>query len=86
VHAVEIGKGHEALVWSKHFVTELVRLEPGEEFTPAAERCQLWICVEGAGTIGEEAVQAGEVWLLPEAGEQPVVRGPARFLRTWVPG
>ncbi len=27
-----IGKGHETLVWSKHFVTELVRLEAGEEF------------------------------------------------------
>jgi mannose-6-phosphate isomerase len=85
VEPTEIGEGHDALVWSKHFVTEMVRLEDGEEFTPAPERCQLWICVEGGGTIGEEAVQPGDVWLMPERGDQPDVRGAGRFLRTWVP-
>jgi len=85
VRPVELGNGHEALVWSKHFVTELVSLEPGEEFTPSTERCQMWICVEGSGTMGEEAVRPGEVWLLPETGEQPVVTGAGKFLRTWVP-
>jgi mannose-6-phosphate isomerase len=81
-----IGKGHDALVWSKHFVTEMVRLAAGEEFTPSPEKCQLWICTAGAASIGAESVHAGEVWLLPETGEQPVVRGDnARFLRTYVP-
>ena len=81
-----IGKGHDTLVWSKHFVTEMVRLEAGEEFTPSPERCQLWICVEGVGSIGGEAVRAGEVWLLPETDVPPVVGGDgARFLRTYVP-
>jgi mannose-6-phosphate isomerase len=79
VEPVAIAEGRELLVRSKHFVTELVQVG---QFAP----CQLWICVEGSGTIGGEAVRAGEVWLLPEAGEQPVVRGPARFLRTWAPG
>jgi mannose-6-phosphate isomerase len=84
---IEIGKGHDALVWSSHFVTEMVRLEPGEEFTPSAEKCQLWICIQGVGAIGEEPVRAGEVWLLPETGDQPAIRGEgARFLRTYVPG
>jgi mannose-6-phosphate isomerase len=84
---VAIGKGHDALVWSRHFVTEMVQLGAGEKFTPSAEKCQLWICVEGGGWIGEEAVRAGEVWLLPETGAQPLVRGDgARFLRTYVPG
>jgi mannose-6-phosphate isomerase len=83
VRGVALGEGRELLVRSKHFVTELVEVG---QFVPAAEKCQLWICVEGSGTIGAEAVRAGEVWLLPEAGEQPVVRGPARFLRTWAPG
>jgi phage baseplate assembly protein gpV len=42
----------------------------------------------GRGTIGAEAFQAGEVWLLPDAGEQAAIMadGASRFLRTWVPG
>jgi len=83
--ATVIGKGHDALVWSKHFITEMVRLDSGEEFTPSAENCQLWICIAGAGSIGGEAVHAGEVWLLPDDGEQAAVSGPASFLRTYVP-
>jgi mannose-6-phosphate isomerase len=83
---VAIGKGYDSLVWSKHFVTEMVRLEAGEEFTPSAEKCQLWICTAGTGAIGDEATRLGEVWLLPEAGEQPVIRGDgAVFLRAYVP-
>jgi mannose-6-phosphate isomerase len=84
---VAIADGRDLLVRSKHFVTEHVRLAPSATHTPSAEQCQLWICVEGSGQIGGEAVRAGEVWLLPETGEQPVVRAetPARFLRTYVP-
>jgi len=85
-HPAPIGKGHRTLVWSKHFVTETVRLEAGEEFTPAAQKCQLWIAIAGAGAIGDHAVRAGEVWLLPECGEQPAITGDgASFLRTYVP-
>ena len=80
-----IGKGHSTLVWSNHFITELVQLEASEEFTPSSEPCQLWICIGGAGAIGSESVRAGEVWLLPEAFEQPDIVGPATFLRTYVP-
>ena len=81
-----IGKGHHTLVRSKHFVTEMVRLEQCEEFTPSKEKCQLWISIGGAGVIGGEAVRAGEVWLLPESGEQPAIGGDgASFLRTYVP-
>jgi mannose-6-phosphate isomerase len=83
--ATAIGKGHDTLVWSKHFITEMVRLESGEEFTPSAENCQLWICIAGSGSIGGDAVRAGEVWLMPEKGEQPDFTGPATFLRTYVP-
>jgi mannose-6-phosphate isomerase len=83
---VSIGKGRDALVRCQHFVTEMVTLEPGEEFTPSAEKCQLWICVAGTAAIGGEPVRAGEVWLLPETGAQPAIRGDgARFLRTYVP-
>jgi mannose-6-phosphate isomerase len=83
---VSLGKGHDTLVWSKHFVTEMVRLDAGDEFTPSAERCQLWICIAGAGAIGGEPVRAGEVVLLEESGDQPAIRGDgASFLRTYVP-
>jgi mannose-6-phosphate isomerase len=85
-HPVAIGKGHDTLVWSKHFVTEMVRLDSGEEFTPSAEKCQLWICVAGSGAIGGERVVPGEVWLLPESGGQAVITGDGvSFLRTYVP-
>jgi len=82
-----LGDGREEVVRSRHFITELVRLEDGEQRVPEAHRCQLWICIEGGGRIGAEEFQAGEVWLLPETGVQPEIaaQGPARFLRTWVP-
>ena len=84
---VAIENGRDLLVRSKHFVTELVRLPPGGEQRPSAEECQLWICLEGTGRIGGSPVRAGEVWLLPDTGDQPVVRAdtPARLLRTYVP-
>jgi mannose-6-phosphate isomerase len=84
VHPVALGAGREELVRCKYFVTELVRLKPGEAFGPKPEECQLWICLEGRGALGEEAFQPGDVWLLPE----PVfitAESSARFLRTWVP-
>ena len=85
--AVRVGAGRQEVARSKHFVTELVRLRAGEGFVPEAEECQLWICLAGRGTIGAGAFQAGEAWLLPDAGEQTaIVSGEAsRFLRTWVP-
>jgi hypothetical protein len=64
----------------------MVRLDDGEEFTPSPENSQLWICIAGTGAIGGQAVRAGEVWLLPEEGEPPVISGSkAGFLRTYVP-
>ena len=84
---VPLQSGREELVRSKHFVTELVQLNAGKELTPEPRQCQLWICIEGSGMIGGEAAAAGDVWLLPETGGQPAVRGApaARFLRTYVP-
>jgi mannose-6-phosphate isomerase len=87
VRPQRLDASRELLVRSNHFVTELMTMTPGQEVRPAAEKCQMWICVEGHGTIGGESCKAGEVWLLPESGEQPSIRvaGTARFLRTWVP-
>lgn len=83
-----LDEGREELVRSKHFVTELVRMKRGAERRFPAERCHLWICLEGAGNIGAKGrFHAGEVWLVPEEGEQPVITAgeDTRFLRTWAP-
>jgi mannose-6-phosphate isomerase len=82
-----VGEGVQELVRCEHFVTELVMLPGGASFTPAPERSQLWICLDGLGAIGDESYQPGEVWLLPESGDQPqiVPDYDSRFLRTWVP-
>lgn len=84
---VALAEGRDLLVRSKHFVTEDVRLMRGAELKPTAEQCHLWICLEGNCRIGHEAVRAGEVWLLPNSGDQPLVRAETavRFLRTYVP-
>lgn len=82
-----VGAGREELVRCRHFATELIRLAAGSREIPPGERSQLWIVIEGRGEIGEEPFQAGEVWLLPDCGDQPAIYPdqPARFLRTWVP-
>ncbi|MCU1237592.1 MAG: putative mannose-6-phosphate isomerase, partial [Candidatus Solibacter sp.] len=82
-----VDEGMQELVRCKHFVTELVSLTACASFTPAPEKSQLWICLDGLGAIGEESYQPGEVWLLPESGGQPqiVPDYDSRFLRTWVP-
>ena len=83
VHPGAVAAGEA--VRCEHFVTELVEVKA--EVTPEAHQCQLWICIGGEATIGNETVNCGEVWLLPEEGPQPVVKSEsgARFLRTWVP-
>jgi mannose-6-phosphate isomerase len=82
-----ISEGCDELVRCQHFVTEFVRLAPGVPHTPEPEQCQMWICVEGRGVIAGEPFQPGEVWLFPEAGQQPALcaQTNARFLRTYVP-
>ena len=81
VRPERISAGRELLVRSRHFVTELVE---AAEFRPEAKPCQLWICIEGEARIGDHPVHAGEVWMMPEQGELPVIHG-GKFLRTWAP-
>ncbi len=84
---VTVGEGRLELVRCPHFVTELVGLRAGDSFVPATEKSQLWICLEGAGAIGGARYQRGEVWLLPDSGEQAAIAPEcgSRFLRTWAP-
>lgn len=79
-----IEEGRDELVRDRHFVTELVRLAPGSRHTPQPEECQVWICLDGRGSIGSEPFARGDVWLMPD----PVAveaQAPSRFLRTYVP-
>ena len=84
---VTIEPGWCELARCPYFVTESIRMEPGEERRLPPERCHLLICVEGAGNIANGKFHAGEVWLLPESGEQPAVIASERthLLRTFVP-
>ena len=85
---VKLDENRDELVKCRHFVTELVRMGAGAVHTPEPRNCQLWICLEGQGAIGGDRFQPGEVWLWPDAGEQPSVCAAtaARWLRTYVPG
>lgn len=82
VTPVTISEGREELVRGKHFVTELVRLRPQSRHTPAPQDCQLWICLDGRGTIGGEPFGRGEVWLMDEPATIETA-GSARFIRTF---
>jgi mannose-6-phosphate isomerase len=84
---VRVSEHRDELVRARQFVTELVRLGVGETEMPEVHGCQLWIAIEGSGTIGSERYRRGDVWLMPEAGAQPEVKASetSRFLRTWAP-
>ncbi len=84
---VPLAEGREELVRCPYFVTESVRMGTGAEHMPRPEKCQLWICLEGAGNIGPRGrYHAGEVWLLPESGARAVITAGerSRFLRTFI--
>jgi len=85
--AVPIGAGWSELVRCPYFVTQSIRMRPGEERSLPSQPCHLLICVEGAGNIGNRKFHAGEVWLLPEGSEQPTVTAgeATHLLRTFVP-
>jgi mannose-6-phosphate isomerase len=82
VHRGAVASGEP--VRCRHFVTESVALSAGAELRPEPEECQLWIVLEGQGTIGGQPFRQGEVWLLPD---RSAIRAgtAARFLRTYVP-
>jgi mannose-6-phosphate isomerase len=86
-HPVRVDGHREELVRDRHFITELVRLGISDSETPQPHACQLWVAIDGAGTVGGERYGRGDVWLLPETGAQPEITAsePSRFLRTWAP-
>jgi mannose-6-phosphate isomerase len=86
-HPVKLAGGCEELVECTHFITQRCCFGAGEQRTPDPQACQLWIVLAGSGSIGGLPYRGGEVWLLPDAGDQPPIRAAedSRFLRTWTP-
>jgi mannose-6-phosphate isomerase len=84
---IRIDANRTELARCRHFVTEMLTLSSGAEYSPEPRECHLLIALEGGGEIADERFGAGEVWLLPEDGVQPVIRasGPCRLLKTYVP-
>jgi mannose-6-phosphate isomerase len=83
---VTLGPGRELLVRSKHFVTESIRLEAAQSHRSVPHRCQLWICLEGSGTIEEQPIGPGEVWLMPDSRVSALTTDSGiHFLETFVP-
>ena len=81
-----LGDRHDLLVRSKHFVTEALRLDPGENRELAPQPSQLLVIIEGSGAIGDSTVAPGEVWLLPETAPNCVrAKTALRVLRTFTP-
>jgi len=81
---VHSGRVVEDEVRTKHFVTSQVEVKAGEELRAECEDCDLWIILEGEGTIDGEPYRAGEVW---QGGEIMVLKADwsTRLLRTYAP-
>jgi mannose-6-phosphate isomerase len=81
-----IAENWSELARCEYFVTESLRLKPGQSQALPHQRCHLLIFVEGAGNIGSARFQAGEVWLMPDGGEPVVTAGvETHLIRTYVP-
>jgi mannose-6-phosphate isomerase len=81
---VHPGRTLDEEVRTKHFVTSLVEIKASDELRTECDECDLWIVLEGEGTIDGEPYRAGEVW---QGGERIVVKADwsTRMLRTYAP-
>src|SRR5579875_1165072 len=86
-HPSPIEPGRDLLVRSRHFVTEALCLPAGVKYTPSPERCQLFVVVEGRGAIGDQPIETGEVWHVPQEADRALVNTESgiRLLRTYAP-
>ena len=78
------GRSADSTVRSKHFVTEEVVLQAGEQRRCEDLSCHLWICLSGEGDVAGNRFGAGDVWQV-EADDSILAETPARFLRSYVP-
>jgi mannose-6-phosphate isomerase len=79
---VHPGAAPDEGVRTKHFVTAPVEVAAGEERRVEGRECDLWICLEGEGTIDGERYRRGEVW---QVGGAVRAETRSRFLRSYAP-
>lgn len=77
----------EFLAYCPYFAVQEIRVEESAEIEPKQDRFELFIGVEGAGTIGDQAFQCGQAWYLPPGSGRLKIdaTGSARLLRVYVP-
>ncbi|HWB85610.1 MAG TPA: class I mannose-6-phosphate isomerase [Bryobacteraceae bacterium] len=81
-----MGPGRELLVNCKHFHTEMVKFSQGSTVVCRPKNCDLWICLEGYGTISGHAFHPGEVWHVPDDEALSIrAMSASRLIRTYVP-
>ncbi len=83
---IPLGAGHFLLAQSKYFATELRDADAAFEYAPRG-RMHILIAIQGGGTLGGCAIEAGHVWIVPAAAEPFIIapRGRLELLDTYVP-
>lgn len=74
-------------VSSEYFYTERMTFARSIDYEPDSGRFHILIVVSGRGTIGGEAFEAGDVWLVPAGGKRFELKcdGPMEVLRVSIP-
>lgn len=74
-------------VGCEYFHTDLQVVNEARDYSPAADRFQVLIFLEGEGGLAGEPYRLGEAWYIPAgAAAFPIEpSAPTRMLRTWVP-
>lgn len=87
VARIERHPGRQACAACPYFSVDEPRLEKATVYEPDPGRFHLLGLIEGEGTLDEQPIRAGDVWLAPASGGPFLIapKRPMRFLRTWVP-
>lgn len=84
---VDLGNGAYLLAECEYFRTELYEFERNIDHPPPDGRDEILIFIAGNGSLGGQAYNIGDAWLLPSGigalRIEPLA--PTRFLRTWAP-
>jgi mannose-6-phosphate isomerase len=84
---VPVSENVQLLAHCPYFATELLVLPEEYEYTADPERFHLLVAIEGSGTLGEEPLEPGQVWLIPASAGSFFIRctPKTRLLRSYAP-
>ncbi len=71
----------EVLVSCPYFTTSRFSITNSIRHMPPSNKSQMFIVIDGSGTLDGHAVKAGEVWYLEEGIQETEIAGSATFLR-----